>query len=425
MLEDFFLSSILERNMILIAEKTGYLSNLLKPNPNFAEQCICCDSFHAALECLEKQKVHLVIVAQDLCDRHGFELLSHLQAYFPKLPAIFITDDPRKETVISAMRRGAKDFLELPFEAQVLIDSIRRVLTTHLISREQTDGASRPQASTARQLPDENSAHSRASTKPAARIEVLFFGSFRVVVNGKGIDHWPSRKGKSIFAYLVYNESKVVLREMLIDLFWPRVFPESARNCLNVAIHHIRQVFQKTGAEQNVVLFSNDGYTLNPELRINSDVKRFLIHWNRSRFLKIDNRPGPAVNELELAASIYKDDFMQDEIYEEWTVAERENLRENYLEVLEHLSRIYSLNGKPKTAIEICKSILEKDHCREKVHRRLMLCYHRIGDRDHALKQFKKCKEILKRELEVGPSASTVDLYRKIRDDILSIPRVQ
>lgn len=51
-----------------------------------------------------------------------------------------------------------------------------------------------------------------------------------------------------------------------------------------------------------------------------------------------------------------------------------------------------------------------------------MLCFHRIGKRDHALKQFQKCTKILKRELDVGPSTSTVDLYRKIRDDTLSIP---
>jgi len=51
---------------------------------------------------------------------------------------------------------------------------------------------------------------------------------------------------------------------------------------------------------------------------------------------------------------------MSEERYEEWTIPERENLREIYIEVLESLSRIYSLNGKPKTAIELCKSILEK-----------------------------------------------------------------
>jgi DNA-binding SARP family transcriptional activator len=123
------------------------------------------------------------------------------------------------------------------------------------------------------------------------------------------------------------------------------------------------------------------------------------------------------VNELELAASIYQGDFIQDDVCEEWVLPQREKLREVYLEVLESLSRIYSLNGKPKTAIEICSSILEKDDCREKVHRRLMLCYHRVGNRDQALRQFHKCSQILKRELEVKPSSKTIELYKKIRDD--------
>ncbi len=253
-------------------------------------------------------------------------------------------------------------------------------------------------------------------------IEASFFGEFRTTIAGRQIRHWASRKGKSIWAFLLYNDSKPIFREALLEMFWPKVFPESARNCLNVTIHHIRQKIQGTGIRKDVVLFSNDCYLINPELRISSDVRHFLSHWNRSRFLQSDNRPGPAVSELELAASIYEGDFIQDEICEEWVLPQREKLREVYLEALENLSRIYSLNGKPKTAIEICSSILEKDDCREKVHRRLMLCYHRVGNRDQALRQFHKCSLILKRELEVKPSSKTIELYHKVRDDILLFP---
>jgi DNA-binding SARP family transcriptional activator len=184
-------------------------------------------------------------------------------------------------------------------------------------------------------------------------------------------------------------------------------------------------MFHKAGIKEKVVLLSNNCYVINPKLIISTDLKRFLTYWNRSIFVEVDSRISSAVNELELAASLYHGDFMQDDLYEEWTISERENLREVYLEILENLSRIYSLDGKPETAIDLCKSILEKDDCREKVHRRLMLCYHRIGDRDHALRQFQKCTEILKRELDVGPSTSTVELYHKIHDDTLAIPRIR
>lgn len=409
--------------MILIADRTGSVLNLLKSVAGFDRVCVGCDSYAAAVEHMKQQRMAAAVVSHDLSDRHGFELLSHLQVHYPRVPAIYLTADTRKETIISAMRRGAKDLLELPLDAPALIEAIQRVKRFSLHDRDSGEtspsAGTSPAVSAAANGPPPFSGN-EPSHKP--RIDVLFFGTFRVAVNGQCLQHWPSRKGRSIFAYLAFNESKPIFREQLIDMFWPKVFPESGRNCLNVAIHHLRQLFQKGGSLPNVLLLENDSYFLNPELQVTTDVKRFLTHWNRARFMKIDNQPSPAVDELELAASVYQGDFMSEERYEEWTIPERENLREIYIEVLESLSRIYSLNGKPKTAIELCKSILEKDNCREKVHRRLMLCYLRIGKRDRALRQFQKCTDILKRELDVSPSSGTLDLYRKIRSGNHNIP---
>jgi len=402
-------------SMILIADRTGNLSNLLKQSTGPALSHVDCESFEDALKALHKLQVRMAVVTQNLVDRHGFELLSHLALHFPALPIIFVSEDSRKETIISAMRRGARDFLEWPFDASQLLTAIRRIEA--LSPKRVAPGFGIKDMDAAE---DAEGHHGRS---PAARdmsydIEAFFFGEFRTSIAGRPIRHWPSRKGKSILAFLLYNDSKPIFREALLEMFWPKVFSESSRNCLNVTIHHIRQKIQVTGIQKDVILFSNDCYLINPELRISLDVKRFLNHWNRSRFLQTDNRPGPAVNELELAASIYRGDFIQDETSEEWVLPQREKLREIYLQVLESLSRIYSLNGKPKTAIEICTAILEKDDCREKVHRRLMLCYHRVGNRDQALRQFKKCSTILKRELEAKPSSKTLELYKKIKDDI-------
>jgi two-component SAPR family response regulator len=407
--------------MILIADSTGNLSKLLKPCTDPVRSHVNCESFEAALEFLHQREVHIAIVRQKLVDRHGFELLSHLTLHFPALPVIFVAEDSRKETIISAMRRGARDFLEWPFDASDLLTAIRR--TEALSFRCKSPGISvRGMDATE----DAENPHGRPPPAPTPAmsydIEAFFFGAFRATIAGKPVRHWTSQKGKSIFAFLLYNDSKPIFREALLEMFWPKVFPESARNCLNVTIHHIRQKIQGTGIQKDVVLFSNECYLINPELKISSDVRHFLSHWNRSRFLQSDNRPGRAVSELEVAASIYEGDFIQDEVCEEWVLPQREKLRETYLEVLENLSRIYSLNGKPKAAIEICRSILEKDDCREKVHRRLMLCFHRVGNRDQALRQFHKCSKILKRDLEVKPSTRTVELYKKIIDDTPLFP---
>ena len=120
--------------------------------------------------------------------------------------------------------------------------------------------------------------------------------------------------------------------------------------------------------------------------------------------------------QYELAATLYKGDFMEDALYSNWTDLERENLKEIYLVILNKLSQYYSSDGKPDIAINLCHLILEKDNCREDVHRRLMKSYFRIGQRDKALKQFNKCTEILKSELEVEPMTTTVGLYEQIKN---------
>lgn len=122
-----------------------------------------------------------------------------------------------------------------------------------------------------------------------------------------------------------------------------------------------------------------------------------------------------ALGEYELAAALYKDDFMQEDLYDEWTTLDRENLKEIYLVILDRLCKYYSFDGKPITAVNLCKTILDKDNCREDIHRLLMKCYSRLGYRDRALRQFYKCVEVLKKELEVEPTTATLELFEEIK----------
>jgi DNA-binding SARP family transcriptional activator len=59
--------------------------------------------------------------------------------------------------------------------------------------------------------------------------------------------------------------------------------------------------------------------------------------------------------------------------------------------------------------------MLEKDECQESVHRRLMLCYLKLGLRDRALRQYARCVEVMRRELNVEPTAETKRLCDEIR----------
>jgi two-component system response regulator FixJ len=62
-------------------------------------------------------------------DMSGVELLRALHAASAMLPAIVITGHGDVPMAVEAMRAGALDFIEKPFEDQVLIDAIGRAAT--------------------------------------------------------------------------------------------------------------------------------------------------------------------------------------------------------------------------------------------------------------------------------------------------------
>jgi hypothetical protein len=119
-------------------------------------------------------------------------------------------------------------------------------------------------------------------------LRVYFFGKFQVFLNDVPIDHWSSRRGKELFAYLVFNHKRRVYRDVLMENFWPNSEPDSARNCLNVAIHSVRHQLHLIDAIHDYILFKDECYFLNPEIDIWLDHEEFLRHWRIGQSLECE-----------------------------------------------------------------------------------------------------------------------------------------
>jgi DNA-binding SARP family transcriptional activator/ActR/RegA family two-component response regulator len=446
--------------MFLLVDEHDWLTPLLEREFNEESQVLQVAHGGRALELAEKGNINLVFVAQFLPDMDSYELLRAFRSNFPSISLIFVAEDPSKATVISAFRNGANDYIEKPVDKNSFPAILHRTIAfaPHQ-GKKELKGLARADGSRLKLIfsnfpnlkdlfknfwsksfcsieepmtrqPQEhhfepNGLADRESSLKIDKaselpLEVYFLGKFRVVYNGRQIDRWPNRRGRAIFAYLAHNFKKRVYRDILMDTFWPKSMPDSARNSLNVAIHSIRHIFQSIDSKQEIIIYNDECYFLNPEISMKLDVEEFLNSWKRARHLVSRDGIEAAIGEFELAAAIYKGDFMEEDLYENWVILERENLREIYLEILDKLSRLYSLDGKPEIAIDLAELILEKDNCRENVHRRIMQCYYRLGKRDKALKQYQKCVKILKSELEVEPTNETRRLYEKLKKDSLA-----
>ena len=201
-----------------------------------------------------------------------------------------------------------------------------------------------------------------------------------------------------------------------METFWPNSNTLSARNCLNVTLHHLRTFLEKYIGDQELIIYENECYFLNPELEIQTDMSEFNYHYCLAQSHERNGETQASLDEYQLAAQQYQGELLEDFPYESWLELDRESLKENYLVILNKLSHYYSCNGHPEIAIDLGEKILKIDGCREDVHRRLMKCYVRINQRDKAARQYYRCIKNLKDELDVAPSRQTTALFEKIKE---------
>lgn len=92
-----------------------------------------------AVRAHESARTFLDVIQQDECGclvtdvrmpgMSGLDLLAEMKERRVSMPVIVITAHGNVPLAIAAMKRGAMDFLEKPFDGDALLDSIRAVLT--------------------------------------------------------------------------------------------------------------------------------------------------------------------------------------------------------------------------------------------------------------------------------------------------------
>ncbi len=86
------------------------------------------DCAEAALARLAEAPVDMVVSDVNMPGMSGHELLAEVQRRYPGLPMMLITAYGQISHAVSAMQAGAIDYLVKPFEPQVLVDAVSRVV---------------------------------------------------------------------------------------------------------------------------------------------------------------------------------------------------------------------------------------------------------------------------------------------------------
>ena len=134
----------------------------------------------------------------------------------------------------------------------------------------------------------------------------------------------------------------------------------------------LEEIDRNSGTQFDPVLFKEGCYRLCPRVRVSSDVGEFDVHCERGRRLEGAGRKEEAA-EYEEAVALYSGDYLAEDLYEDWTMIERERLTNAYVvDAPDRLADHHAEVGRLREAIRRCNRMLEKDPCHERTHRRLI-----------------------------------------------------
>lgn len=115
---------------VLIVEDDAGLREALSDILRLADvSVLTADDGPAALGVLDgDESVALVVSDVQLGPMDGHDLLAEIKSRHPELPVILMTAYGTVERAVEAMRQGAADYLVKPFEAELLVEMVRRFL---------------------------------------------------------------------------------------------------------------------------------------------------------------------------------------------------------------------------------------------------------------------------------------------------------
>lgn len=112
--------------ILIVDDETGvqFLLSEILSREGFPVKAV--GSVKEALDALSSFDPKIIVTDIRMPGDDGFVLLTRAKEMYPEISIILITGHGDKETILKAMRKGAFDYIDKPFDDQDLIDSVIR-----------------------------------------------------------------------------------------------------------------------------------------------------------------------------------------------------------------------------------------------------------------------------------------------------------
>ena len=185
-------------------------------------ECRTAGDSTSALEAIDDKRPSLVLLDVWLhgSQMDGLEVLDEIKAREPELPVIIFSGHGNIDTAVSAVSRGAMDFIEKPFEAERLLHLVSRATETERLRRENVRLKSSVSSG------GEFTGNSAAINQVRATLKRVASTGSRVMITGPAgagkevaarlLHEWSSR---SDHAFVVVNSARITSERFEHELF--------------------------------------------------------------------------------------------------------------------------------------------------------------------------------------------------------------
>lgn len=247
-------------------------------------------------------------------------------------------------------------------------------------------------------------------------LRIRLFGELEVRLGERLIPALPTVNATGLLAYLVLHRERAVHRDVVCGALWGERAQKVARKTLRTALWRVNGALGEIarGCGGKLITVQGGQVRFSAPAWVDVDEFRRCLAKDalRSRPLDRDGASG-----LVRAVALYRADLLEG-LYADWCVHIRERLRLDYLQSLEQLVEFHEDRAQWMEAVYWGTRLLLHDPLRENVHRALMLCHLARGDRPSALRQYQRCRRILREELGIGPMDETRSLHQRILEGI-------
>ncbi len=251
-------------------------------------------------------------------------------------------------------------------------------------------------------------------------LRVHLFGKFSIEATAAPLAGFESAKAQELFCYLLCHRNQPQARENLAELLWCNSSPSQSKKYLRQALWQLQQVINAVcKLDRNAMIQAeHDCVTLRALDYLWLDVAEYETAFATCARVRGRALTAPQAEALRHAVELYRGDLLEG-CYQDWCLCERERLKNIYLNILNKLLAYHEAHDDWENGLLIGERLLSVDSLSEQTHQKMMRLFYLSGNRTAALRQYVRCQQVLKEELSVQPSKSTVALYEQIRNDRL------